>query len=174
MSRPADGELEADVAVIAVPASVLDRIAFEPALPDPLGAALGLVEYGHAAKLFVPLTRPAPPSAVMNVPERYWTWTATGDGDEPQPVVSAFAGSKPALDALEVEDGPERWLDSLERLRDDLALDPRARSSRPGPTTRGSAPPTRPRRRPRWPPRRGAHRPARVRRRAHRRRATPR
>jgi monoamine oxidase len=82
-----------------------------------------MVEYGHAAKLFVPLRTPAPPSAVMNVPERYWTWTATGEGGEPQPVVSAFAGSKAALDALDVENGPGRWLDSLELLRDDLDLD---------------------------------------------------
>ena len=37
--------------------------------------------------------------------------------------MSAFAGSKPALDALEVDRGPDRWLDSLERLRDDLELD---------------------------------------------------
>jgi monoamine oxidase len=59
----------------------------------------------------------------MNVPERYWTWTATGDGDRVQPVVSAFAGSKPALDALEVEAGPSRWLDSVVRLRGDLDLD---------------------------------------------------
>ena len=59
----------------------------------------------------------------MSVPERYWTWTATGDGELAQPVVSAFAGSTPALDALEVELGPERWLDSLELLRDDLELD---------------------------------------------------
>ena len=35
------GELEADVCVIAVPASVLDRIAFEPALPGALRDALG-------------------------------------------------------------------------------------------------------------------------------------
>jgi monoamine oxidase len=117
------GEVEADIAVIAVPAGVLDRISFEPALPEPLRGALGLIEYGHAAKLFVPLRAPAPPSAVMNVPERYWTWTATGDGDDVQPVVSAFAGSKPALDALEVETGPSRWLDSVERLRGDLDLD---------------------------------------------------
>jgi len=117
------GAVEADVAVIAVPAGVLDRISFEPALPDPLRAALGLVEYGHAAKLFVPLRTVAPPSAVMNVPERYWTWTATGYDDSPQPVVSAFAGSKPALDGLEVEAGPSRWLDSLAGLRDDLDLD---------------------------------------------------
>jgi monoamine oxidase len=37
-------------------------------------------------------------------------------------VVSAFAGSAPALEALGVRDGPERWLDSLERLRPDLEL----------------------------------------------------
>jgi len=118
------GEVEGDVCVVAVPAAVLDRIAFEPALPEPVRRALKLVEYGHAAKLFVPLRVPAPPSAVMNVSERYWAWTATGDGDEPQPVVSAFAGSAPALQRLDVDAGPSRWLDSLERLRGDLELDP--------------------------------------------------
>jgi monoamine oxidase len=116
-------EVEADVAVIAVPASVLDRIAFDPPLPEGLRGALALAEYGHAAKLFVPLKALAHPSAVMSVPDRYWTWTATGRDDEGQPVVSAFSGSKPALDALNVDAGPERWLDSLERLRDDLDVD---------------------------------------------------
>ena len=118
-----DGELDADSCVIAVPASVLGRIAFDPPLPAPLADALGLVSYGHAAKLFVPLRRPAEPSAVMNVPERYWSWTATGEGGDAQPVVSAFAGSDRALEALDVEAGPGRWLDSLERLRGDLELD---------------------------------------------------
>ena len=117
------GELDADICVVAVPASVLDRIFFDPALPGAVGHALALVTYGHAAKLFVPLRRPAEPSAVMSVPERYWTWTATGDRHRAQPVVSAFAGSAQALDALEVGAGPERWLDSLELLRDDLELD---------------------------------------------------
>jgi monoamine oxidase len=117
------GGIDADVAVVAVPAKVLDAIAFEPALPAELAEPLDSVEYGHAAKLFVPLRTPAPPSAVMSVPGRYWTWTANGDGGDPQPLVSAFAGSKPALDALEVEAGPGRWLDSLARLRDDLDLD---------------------------------------------------
>ena len=59
----------------------------------------------------------------MSVPERYWTWTATGAGDEPQPVVSAFAGSPAALAGLEVSAGPAHWLASLERLRPDLELD---------------------------------------------------
>ena len=116
-------ELDADTCVIAVPASVLGRIAFDPPLPSRLADPLAQVAYGHAAKLFVPLRQPAEPGAVMNVPERYWTWTATGEGGQAQPVVSAFAGSKPALDALHVEAGPERWLASVERLRGDLHLD---------------------------------------------------
>jgi monoamine oxidase len=122
--RAAGAELEADACVVAVPASVIDRIRFEPALPSRLADARAAIRYGEAAKLFVPLRRPAPPSAVMSVAERYWTWTATGDGDEPQPVVSAFAGSARALARLEVEAGPERWLASIERLRGDLELEP--------------------------------------------------
>jgi monoamine oxidase len=116
-------ELEADVCVVAVPASRLGRIVFEPALPAPLADAMGRMLYGAAAKLFVPLRRPAPPSAVMSLPERYWSWTATGAGDEPQPVVSCFAGSPEGLAGLELSAGPERWLGSLERLRPDLELD---------------------------------------------------
>ena len=116
-------ELEADACIVAVPASVLDRIAFDPPLPTHLAGALQAVRYGHAAKLFVPLRSPAPPSAVMSVPDRYWTWTATGDRGEVQPVVSAFAGSAAALDRLEVEHGPERWLVLLAELRPDLDLD---------------------------------------------------
>ena len=119
----AGAELEADACVVAVPATVLDRIAFEPALPARLTAAFASVRYGDAAKLFVSLRAPAAPSAVMAVAERYWTWTATGAGDKPQPVVSAFAGSAPALERLEVAKGPQHWLASLERLRPELELD---------------------------------------------------
>jgi monoamine oxidase len=121
--RAAGSEVDADACVVAVPASVMDRIEFEPTLPEALAEATASVAYGHAAKLFVPLRAPAPPSAVMSVPERYWTWTATGDGAETQPVVSAFAGSRAALEQLDVTAGPHRWLDSIARLRDDLVLD---------------------------------------------------
>ena len=155
------------------PPSVLDRIAFEPALPEPLRRALGLVEYGHAAKLFVPLRTPAAPSAVMNVPERYWTWTATGAGDEPQPVVSAFAGSSARARARSTST-PGRAAGSTRstRLRADLELDPSgARALHLGrrplgarglldlAAARGGG------------GQRSADRPARLRRRAHRRRA---
>jgi monoamine oxidase len=115
---------QADVCVIAVPASVLSRIEFSPPLPDRKRAAHDAVHYGHAAKLFVPLAEAAEPSAVMNVPERYWCWTATGDGGAPMPVVSCFAGSPAGLERLEVAAGPDRWLSSLATLRPDLALEP--------------------------------------------------
>jgi monoamine oxidase len=113
----------ADRCVAAVPASVVDRIEFSPELPAGKLEALRSVRYGHAAKLFVPLSHPAPPGAVMNVPERYWCWTQTGADDQPTPVVSCFAGSAAALERLAVADGPQRWLESLAALRPDLAVE---------------------------------------------------
>jgi monoamine oxidase len=124
VTTAADHRLEAERCVVAVPASVISRIEFAPPLPERKRDAHGAVRYGHAAKLFVPLAEVAPPSAVMNVPERYWCWTATGDGGEPMPVVSCFAGSPAALERLEVATGPGRWLESLGVLRPDLALEP--------------------------------------------------
>lgn len=123
--RTASGRVSAaDACVIAVPASAIGRIEFEPELPAGVGEALSRVRYGHAAKLFVPLAEAAPPGAVMNVPERYWCWIATGVGERPMPVVSCFAGSPAALERLAVADGPEAWLESLAALRPELALEP--------------------------------------------------
>ena len=118
------GEVEADACVVAVPASVIGGIGFEPGLPKPVAEALASVSYGHAAKLFVPLRAPAPPSAVLSVPGRYWVWTANGASGEVQPVACCFAGSAAALERLRVTDGPEAWAASLAELRPDLELDP--------------------------------------------------
>jgi monoamine oxidase len=116
-------ELEAAACVLAVPASVAGRIRFDPPLPPWKAEALGRVVYGHAAKLFVPLRRVPPPSAVLSVPDHYWTWTARGADGAVQPVVSAFAGSAPALAALEVAAGPGGWRRRLAALRPDLDLE---------------------------------------------------
>jgi monoamine oxidase len=117
------GVLEADACLLTVPASVVDRIRFDPPLPAWKAAALGRVRYGHAAKLFVPLRRRPPPSAVLSVPDHFWTWTARGPDGQVQPVVSAFAGSAPALARLQVAAGPATWLGRLRALRPDLDLD---------------------------------------------------
>jgi monoamine oxidase len=116
-------ELDAEACLLAVPASVIGRIGFDPPLPAWKAEALERVVYGHAAKLFVPLRRVPEPSAVLSVPDRYWTWTARGPDGTVQPVVSAFAGSAPALAALRVAAGPATWRRRLAELRPDLALD---------------------------------------------------
>lgn len=125
VSVSAGGDEEvADAAVIAAPASVLgDSIAFDPPLPAETAAALQAVRYGQAAKLFVALRTPAPPSQTLSVPDRYWCYTQLGADGEPLPFVGAFAGSPGALEALAVGAGPERWLEALARLRPDLELD---------------------------------------------------
>jgi len=79
--------------------------------------------YGHAAKLFVPLRRVPPPSAVLSVPDHFWTWTARDDAGAVQPLVSAFAGSAPALARLGVAAGPATWLGRVRALRPDLDLE---------------------------------------------------
>jgi monoamine oxidase len=120
VSVRADGvEAAADAAVIAVPASVLGRIAFDP----PLAPEKPEVRYGQAAKLFVALRTPAPPSQVLSIPDRFWCYTQLGRDGEPLPFVAAFAGSPGALEALRVADGPDHWLEVLARVRPDLDLD---------------------------------------------------
>ena len=116
-------KVDADACVVAVPASVLGRIAFDPPLPAEVEEAVQDIVYGHAAKLFAPLSNAPETSAILSVPERYWTWTATGAEGRVQQVVSCFAGSAPALARLKVSEGPATWLESLRRLRPDLAID---------------------------------------------------
>lgn len=122
--RAAQTTVSAAACVIAVPAAVLDRIRFDPPLPAWKADALARVTYGHAAKLFVPLRHTPPPSSILAVREHFWTWTARDASGAVQPVVSAFAGSAPALNLLAVDAGPARWLKRLAALRPDLDLDP--------------------------------------------------
>lgn len=113
----------ADAAVIAVPASVLGSIRFDPPLPVDKAATFAHVRYGQAAKLFVALNTPAPPSETLSVPDLFWCYTQLGADGNPLPYVAAFAGSPAAMDALAVESGPDRWLEALGRVRPDLDLD---------------------------------------------------
>ena len=117
-------ETTADAAVVAVPASVMDRIAFDPPLPGGTAAAIAAVRYGQAAKLFLPLGRPAEPSATLSVPDRFWTFTQLEPDGGPLAVAGSFAGSPLAIERLAVADGPDRWIEAVRRLRPDLALRP--------------------------------------------------
>jgi monoamine oxidase len=116
-------EVEADRAVLAVPATAFERIRFEPLLPPAKAGALAAVRYGQAAKLHVPLRARAEPSAVLAVPERYWSYTQLGPDGLPAGFAGAFAGTQAALERLRVGESPERWLVRLAVLRPELALE---------------------------------------------------
>ena len=119
-----EGERSADAAVVAAPASVLGEIDFDPPLEGATAEALASVRYGHNAKLFVALRRPSPPSAIMSVRERFWTYTQLDSEGEPTPVVTGYAGTMPAVEALAASDGPGPWIEAVSALRPDLDVNP--------------------------------------------------
>jgi monoamine oxidase len=128
VARVGDGyrindDLDVDAVVVSVPAPATEGIAFDPPLPAWKSDALARVVYGQAAKLAVPLLEPAQASSVLSVPEHFWTWTAKDGEGAVAPLVTAFAGSGPAVDALRVNEGPERYFERVAALRPDLELD---------------------------------------------------
>ena len=113
--RAGDAEVAADACVIATPAPHALELEWDPPLPDWKRDALAGVRYGQAAKLFLPLVVPVPPSQTLSVPLRFWTWTQHGIA-----AASSFAGSPSALEQLEIDRGPEKWAEEVRRLRPDL------------------------------------------------------
>lgn len=118
------GEVPGDAAIVAVPMAVLRQLRFSPAPPDAVAAAWRRAGLGHNAKLHMPLTGPAAASAVQSVPGRFWTWTATDETGQVQPVLHAFAGTEQGLAALGVAGGPAVWARQAAALRPELAADP--------------------------------------------------
>ena len=123
-------ELEADRVVLAVPAE-RDR----PDRLRPAAARSRSAPPTPPSSTATPRSSscrsppPPPPSAVLSVPERYWSWTATG-ADGVQPVVNAFAGlGAGARAASRRGRAREPWARSLARLRPDLALVARRRGA---------------------------------------------
>ena len=107
--------------------------------------------YGQAAKLLVPLRAAVEPSAVISVPERYWAWTATGEGGQAD-------GTGQLLQRLGGgAGGPRRRGGPREVARIAGPAPPGARATSPpercwraGMTTPGPVPPTRSRPRRTW------------------------
>ncbi len=118
------GELNADAVVIAVPTAPLREIDFEPPLQGPTAEALASVRYGQNAKLFVALRTPSPPSAIMSVSRRFWTYTQLGASGEPVPFVTGYAGTSESVQAFAGTADPGEWVEALAALRPELDLDP--------------------------------------------------
>jgi monoamine oxidase len=117
-------DVAADRAVLAAPATAVERIRFDPPLPPAKAVALSGVRYGQAAKLHARLRSPFEPSAVLAVPDRYWSYTQLGPDGLPAGFAAAFAGTEGALARLHVTQGPGGWLEALGALRPELDLEP--------------------------------------------------
>jgi monoamine oxidase len=119
-------ELEADACVVAVPMAHARRLLAPMPAAQPALRILDRLGQGHNAKLHVPLAARAPrplAGAVLDVPGRWWCWTATDGDADPEPLVHCFAGTAAGLARLGVDDGPARWATQLTALRPELALD---------------------------------------------------
>jgi monoamine oxidase len=120
--RSDDGEVTADAVIIAVPLAVLRSLAFSPPVPEHLMGAWRRAGLGHNAKLHLPLMAPAAASAVQSVLDRYWTWTATDESGQVQPVLHVFGGTDEGLAALDVAQGPATWARRTATLRPELSV----------------------------------------------------
>ena len=118
-----DGVVIADRVIVTVPLPVLRDLPMEPALPAWKHRVWASAVVGMAAKLHVGLASPVATSAVLSVPDRFWSWTARDGSGAVQPVVPSFAGSPDALDRLHLGGGPWHWLRRLAETRPDLSLD---------------------------------------------------
>ena len=109
--------------ILALPKPVVIEEPFASVLPPAVLAEARRFGTAHAAKLFVPLTGPAEPSAVLDTRRDYWVWTGRGDDAELRPVLAGFAGSLPMLDLLEVDRDGTTWARTVAEVRSDLPLD---------------------------------------------------
>ena len=117
------GSVDADAAVVALPARVAARLRFVPFLPEELAIALRELPMGVAAKLAVPTDGEPTRRAVQSTELPFWSWVADGADGAPRRCLTSFAGSELALGALDAAGGdPRPWLDRLRRLHPDLTL----------------------------------------------------
>lgn len=114
-------EITGDAAIVTVPLPVLRELPLND-VPDEQRQAWDRVGVAHNAKLHIPLTVVPQPSAEHVVADHFWTWTTTDGTGAVQPTVHCFAGTKAALAALRVFDGPDIWAQRVAELRPDLSL----------------------------------------------------
>ena len=125
--RTDDAEASADAAVVAVPASVIGTIKFDPPLGDAQGQRTPVGALRAGGEAVRPAARRRRPRARRcRCPGRWWCYTQLGADGEPLPFVAAFAGSPRAIEALDLGNGPGRWLDVV----DGTATRPRPRTRR--------------------------------------------
>ena len=122
--RTASGSVaEAGRCVLAIPAaSSADRVRARAA--GRRARCPRAVRYGPAAKLFVPLAEPAPPERGHERARALVVLDPDRRERGPRPARQLLRRLRGGAGAARVDEGPGRWLESLNALRPDLALEP--------------------------------------------------
>ena len=89
--------------VIAVPLPVVSRIKFSPPLPSAVAHALAAVQMGTAAKIVAPTQSPPPLVARQSGSATWWCWTGAGNDGAMREVVTGFAGTSAAIEAVSAD-----------------------------------------------------------------------
>ncbi len=116
------GPVNAAHCIVTLPAAVLQTLPIDGPLPETARRALADLGAAWAAKLFIPLTAPVQPGAMLDVTRDYWAWTALRGGTTCAQILAGFAGSAPMLEALRVEEGAATWAQRVAEVRPDLPL----------------------------------------------------
>lgn len=114
--------VDADAAVVAVPAPLLAELDFTPELPAETRRAVRELPMGVASKLAVGTVGEPGPRALQDVDVPFWCWAALGAGGTPRKSLTAFAGSPAAQRRLDTETGdPSAWLERVTAMCPDVA-----------------------------------------------------
>lgn len=119
--RTMEGTIAAEGVVVAVPLPLIPRISFDPPLSPAMTDVLGTVAMGTAAKLAVPTESTPGLFALQNPNDTWWCWTGAGADGAARKVVTAFAGTQEAIDAV-----GSSWADRMAAALPDVELGPNA------------------------------------------------
>jgi monoamine oxidase len=102
-----DETIAADGVVVAVPLPMISRLRFDPPLTRAMTTALDRLAMGTATKLVLPTASRPPLLARQSGRATWWCWTGAGADGLARNVVTAFAGTQRAIDAV-AGDWPDR------------------------------------------------------------------
>ena len=95
-----DEMIAADGVVVAVPLPMISRLRFDPPLTRAMTTALDRLPMGTAAKLVLPTESRPQLLARQSGEATWWCWTGAGADGHVRNVVTAFAGTQSAIDAV--------------------------------------------------------------------------
>jgi monoamine oxidase len=87
------GSMSGRALVMAVPLPVLNRLVFDPGLPEPVSVVIDTLQMGSAAKVAAPSAATPPMFRRQDLDIPAWYWTGAAGEGRPRRAVTGFAGT---------------------------------------------------------------------------------